>query len=132
MASSRDRRRPPCVLVLDDDVALRQLIAVYLKVAGFEVAMASDVAAALAAARRRNPDVLVVDARMRTGGATVADRLRADPDLRTIRTVVLTPAGGSADPAASTGADACIAKPFDPGELIAMLRRLATLPPRPG
>jgi CheY-like chemotaxis protein len=125
--------RPPRVLVLDDDAALRQLIAVYLKVAGFEVGMASDVPAALAEARRAKPDVLVVDARMlRAGGAPAVAWLRADPGLLSVRVVVLTPAGGSGDLAAAGGVDATIAKPFDPAELISVLRHLATLPSRPG
>lgn len=117
------------VLVVDDDEVIRQLIAVHLRVAGFVADLAPDGAAGLEQAHSCQPDVVILDAGMPgLDGWTVAARLRADPATASVRTIVLAPGGGvAAEPRAGEGAgvDACLAKPFDPAELIATVRRLA-------
>jgi len=121
------------VLVVDDDEVIRQLIAVHLRVAGFAAHLAPDGAAGLEHARCCQPDVVILDAGMPgLDGWAVAARLRADPATASVRTIVLAPGGGvAAEPRAGlgvevdAGVDACLAKPFDPAELVATVRRLA-------
>lgn len=121
---------PPAVrvLVADDDAVICALIAVYLRAAGFEVTVAADGLQALDRVAVVKPDVVALDAAMPgLTGSQVASILRSDPATSWIRTVLLWPArtqhdhvGDSAD-----GVDACLTKPFDPGELVAVIRGLA-------
>jgi DNA-binding response OmpR family regulator len=116
------------VLVVDDDEVIRQLIAVHLRVAGFAAHLAPDGAAALEHARCCQPEVVILDAGMPgLDGWAVAARLRADPAAALVRAIVLVPGGTPAwaDAESRAGVDACLAKPFDPAELIATVRRLA-------
>ena len=124
---------PARVLVADDDAAIRQLIAVYLTAAGFGVVLAAGGAAALELATTAGVDVAVLDAGMPApAGWDVAGRLRADPATATVRTVVLWPDGRhDASPSGHCGADACLAKPFSPPELVALVAGLAGRSPLP-
>jgi DNA-binding response OmpR family regulator len=114
------------VLVVDDDEVIRQLIAVHLRVGGFAADLAADGHAGLERARCNRPAVAILDAGMPgLDGWGVASRLRADPATSPIKIIMLTP-GESC-----TGVDACLAKPFDPAELIATVRRLTRSHDRP-
>ena len=53
------------VLVVDDDRAIRESLALALELDGYEVELASDGAVALAAIRERRPDVAVLDVKAR-------------------------------------------------------------------
>jgi DNA-binding response OmpR family regulator len=118
---------PARVLVADDDAAIRQLIAVYLTAAGFTVVLAATGSAALELAASARLRVAVLDAGMPSpAGWEVARQLRADPATAAVRTVVLWPDGsGQGGPAEQAGVDACLAKPFSPAELVALVRGLA-------
>src|ERR1700722_8521594 len=120
-------RVPACVLVADDAPAIRQLIAVYLTGAGFTVVLAAGGAAALELAAVSRPRVAVLDASMPPpAGWEVARQLRADPATAAVRNVVLWPDGSrQASPAVQSGVDACLAKPFSPAELVALVHGLA-------
>jgi len=112
------------VLVVDDDEVIRQLIAVHLRVGGFAADLAADGGAGLRRARAVRPVVAIIDAAMPgLDGWSVATRLRADPATSSVRIIVLTPPTVAAPGPAA--ADACLAKPFDPAELIGTVRRLA-------
>jgi CheY-like chemotaxis protein len=71
--------------------------------------------------------VAVLDAGMPSpAGWEVARQLRADPATAAVRTVVLWPDGsGQGGPAEQPGVDACLAKPFGPAELVALVHGLA-------
>jgi DNA-binding response OmpR family regulator len=117
---------PARVLVADDDEAIRQLIAVYLAAAGFAVVQAGSGDVALEVAASIRVDVAVLDAGMPPpGGCDVACRLRASPATAGVRTLVL--GSDRADrpgPAARPAVDACLAKPFSPAELTAVVLAL--------
>jgi len=123
------RFRPAArVLVVDDDEVIRQLIAVHLKIAGVKVGTAFDGQDALERVADFKPDVITIDALMpRLDGWQTAARLRSDPATASIRIVVLTPRLADRDLAAARPGyvDACLAKPFDPGELVVVVCRLA-------
>jgi DNA-binding response OmpR family regulator len=124
---------PARVLVADDDAAIRQLIAVYLTGAGFSVVLAPSGSAALELAASAGVHVAVLDAGMPPpAGWEVAGQLRRAPSTAAVRTVVLWPDGRhGGSPSGQCGADACLAKPFSPPELVALVAGLAGRTPFP-
>ncbi|HET9256972.1 MAG TPA: response regulator transcription factor [Pseudonocardiaceae bacterium] len=127
------------VLVVDDDVLVRDVVSRYLGRAGYQVSVAGDGEHALRAARVCPPDLVVLDL-MLPGlpGLEVCRRLRA---LGPVPVVMLTALGEEEDRIAGLemGADDYITKPFSPRELVlrvgSVLRRarapqpLTQLPP---
>ena len=120
------------VLVVDDDDVIRQLITVNLELEGFEVATAVDGQDCLDRVKDVRPDVITLDIMMpRLDGWEAASRLRADPATAGIKVVLLSARAQEADHERGSriGVDAYLTKPFDPDELIEVVRRLAGLPP---
>jgi CheY-like chemotaxis protein len=120
------------VLVVDDDDVIRQLISVNLELEGFEVSTAVDGQDCLEKVKDIRPDVVTLDIMMpRLDGWEAASRLRADPDTADIKVVLLSARAQEADleRGSRIGVDAYLTKPFDPDELIDIVRRLAGLPP---
>jgi two-component system response regulator MprA len=113
------------VLVVDDDRAIRESLARALELEGYDVRLAPDGAAALAAISADRPDVAVVDLMMpNIDGLTVCRVLRAERDRLPI--LMLTARTETADRVAGldAGADDYLPKPFDLVELLARLRAL--------
>ncbi|MDQ6731922.1 MAG: response regulator, partial [Actinomycetota bacterium] len=72
-----DEERRERVLVVDDDPPLRRMLARTLNAEGYEVTVAADGGAALLAAERAAPDVIVLDVAMPAmDGLSVTRRLR--------------------------------------------------------
>ncbi|MDP9221876.1 MAG: response regulator [Actinomycetota bacterium] len=120
----------PRVLVVDDDQVIRQLIGINLELEGFEVHMAADGEEALRQVIDVVPDVVVLDVMMpRLDGLEVARRLRQDPRNADLRLVLVSARAQAADlqRGEDTGVDAYITKPFEPDELVDVIRRLAAM-----
>ena len=70
-----------CVLVVDDEPDLRELLRVSLGLAGHEVSVAADGTRGLELARLQRPDLVVLDVMMPgLDGWTVLSSLKSDPD----------------------------------------------------
>ncbi|MFB7943534.1 response regulator [Kitasatospora phosalacinea] len=114
------------VLVVDDSEVIRQLIRVNLELEGFEVVTAADGAECLEVVRRVAPDVVTLDVVMpRLDGLRTAARLRAARETAHLPIAIVsacTPA--DLERGESVGVDGYLAKPFDPAELVALVRRL--------
>src|SRR3984885_14188947 len=113
------------VLVVDDDPPLQRMLRRTLAAEGFEVTIAGDGGAALAAAERFAPDVIVLDVAMPTlDGLAVCRRLRAKGLPTPI--LMLTARDAVPDRVAGleAGADDYLVKPFAVAELVARLRAL--------
>ena len=120
------------VLVVDDDEVIRQLIAVNLQLEGFEVATAVDGQDCLDRVQEIAPDVITLDVMMpRLDGWETAVQLRKTVETAHIKVVLITARAQEDDIARGTnvGADAYLTKPFDPGEMIRVVRELAGAPP---
>ena len=118
--------------MVDDDDVIRQLSTVNLELEGFEVATAVDGQDCLDRVKDVRPDVITLDIMMpRLDGWEAASRLRADPATAGIKVVLLSARAQEADleRGSRIGVDAYLTKPFDPDELIEVVRRLAGLPP---
>ncbi|MCD6042601.1 MAG: DNA-binding response regulator [Burkholderiales bacterium] len=120
------------VLVVDDDPAVRKMLAEYLSAHGYEVRQADSGAAMRAELERGTPAVVLLDIGLPgEDGLTLARYLRERHDVGII---MVTGAGDVVDRVAGleVGADDYIAKPFDPRELRArlksVLRRLESKP----
>ncbi|WP_431965671.1 response regulator [Actinacidiphila sp. bgisy160] len=114
------------VLVVDDNKVIRQLIRVNLELEGYEVVTAADGAECLDVVQRVRPDVVTLDVVMpRLDGIRTAARLRSDPRTRDVRIVVISACThAEVESAVAAGVDAFLGKPFEPGELIRVVRRL--------
>jgi len=113
------------VLVVDDDRAIRESLVRALELEGYQVSACNDGAAALAAVREVEPDVLVLDLMMPSvDGLTVCRVLRAEGDRVPI--LMLTARTETSDRVAGldAGADDYLPKPFDLDELLARIRAL--------
>jgi DNA-binding response OmpR family regulator len=110
------------ILVVDDEPQIVQLARDYLGHAGFDVLTAADGPSALAAARTRQPDLIVLDLGLpRLDGLDVARALRRDS---AVPIIILTARSDEADKLVGLelGADDYLTKPFSPRELVARVR----------
>jgi DNA-binding response OmpR family regulator len=115
------------VLVVDDDVTVREVVVSYLRAGGHAVVEAADGAEALRAMRSEPADLVVLDLMMPgIDGLEVCRRLRAVGDVPII---MLTALGAEVDRVVGleSGADDYVTKPFSPRELVlrvdSLLRR---------
>jgi DNA-binding response OmpR family regulator len=128
------RSAKPLVLAADDDRNITIYLGCVLKNLDVEVHFVNDGRAALAAAGRLLPDLLLLDIAMPTmNGLEVLRRLRSDPATRDLPTVLLT---ASSDPShVSAGADLgvldYILKPFGHIDLARKLKALLRIKPPP-
>jgi len=115
------------ILVVEDDADIASLIVHYLSPAGYDSEVVATGSDALAAARRRPPDLIILD-RMLPGldGLEICHALRADVELGTVPILMLTARAEEVDRIAGfeTGADDYVTKPFSPKELVARIGAL--------
>lgn len=119
------------VLVVDDDEVIRQLIEVNLTLEGFDVVTAVDGQECLEKAVKAKPDVITLDVMMpRLDGWETAVQLRSNPETAGIRVVLITARAqeDDRDRGQQIGVDAYLTKPFDPAEMIRVVRALAGAP----
>ncbi|WP_251059133.1 MULTISPECIES: response regulator transcription factor [unclassified Streptomyces] len=109
---------PARILVVDDDPTVSEVVGQYLRRAGFTVEQAADGPAALDAAERAWPDLVVLDLMLPgLDGLEVCRRLRA---AGPVPVIMLTARGDEDDRIAGLelGADDYVTKPFSPRELV--------------
>src|SRR6185437_7157566 len=119
------------VLVVDDDEVIRQLIAVNLTLEGFDVVTAVDGKDCLEKVAEVGPDVITLDVMMpRLDGWVTATQLRRNPETAQIKVVLITARAQEDDRTRGRqiGVDAYLTKPFDPAEMIRVVRELAGAP----
>jgi DNA-binding response OmpR family regulator len=116
------------VLVVDDEQPLAELVAKYLTRDGFETTVVFDGPAAVEAARRTSPDVVVLDLGLPgLDGVEVCRQLRTFSDCYVI---MLTARSEEVDKliGLSVGADDYMTKPFSSRELVARARAMLRRP----
>jgi DNA-binding response OmpR family regulator len=112
----------PVVLVVEDEPSIAEVVALYLRRAGFEVHSAGDGQEALEILDQARPDLIVLDLMLpKVDGYEVTRRLRAKGDTPVI---MLTARKSEADRIAGLemGADDYVVKPFSPQELVSRVR----------
>ncbi|QSX76371.1 response regulator [Lysobacter arenosi] len=125
----------PCVLVVDDDQATREMLVEALSTHNFRALQAGDGAAMRSELEREAPDIVLLDIRLPgEDGLSLARFLRERYDVGII---MVTGSGDVIDRIVGLeiGADDYVAKPFDPRELMAriksVLRRIQARPEAP-
>jgi DNA-binding response OmpR family regulator len=111
------------LLLVDDEAAITSMLTPFFERAGFDVVVAGDGAAGLAAHDAHHPDVVVADVMMPVmDGREMVRRLRQREKWTPV--VLLTQHGDSAERAVAIdeGADDYVNKPFDPHELLSRVR----------
>ncbi|MEB3211825.1 MAG: response regulator [Leptolyngbyaceae bacterium] len=115
------------VLVVEDSVTQREMITDLLRGSGLDVTVASDGVEALEQINGHCPDLVVLDIVMpKMNGYEVCRRLKADPLTQDVPVVMCSSKGEEFDRywGMKQGADAYIAKPFQPNELVGTVKQL--------
>jgi two-component system phosphate regulon response regulator OmpR len=114
--------RAGCVLVVDDDRSIREMLSEYLASHGLQVAVAEDGNAMRRQIEASTPDLVLLDLRLPgEDGLSLARYLRERYDIGII---MITGAGEVVDRIVGleVGADDYVTKPFDPRELLARVK----------
>lgn len=113
------------ILVVEDDVAIRDMLKDMLEDADFNVQTASDTQRAIHLVQKKAPDLILLDWMLPgQSGIDWARRLRKDETLSATPIIMLTARGEENDKIRSleTGVDDYITKPFSSRELVARIR----------
>ncbi len=113
------------ILLVEDEPAIQELIAVNLEHAGHHVIRARDAEGALGIVRSALPDLLLIDWMLPgMSGVSLARQLRQEERTREIPIILLTARSAEADKVAGldAGADDYVTKPFSPKELLARIK----------
>jgi DNA-binding response OmpR family regulator len=115
------------ILVVDDEPNIVLSLEFLMKQAGFQVRTAADGEAALAAIAAEAPDLILLDVMMpRKNGYEVCQAVRANPDWKAVRIIMLTAKGREVEreKGLALGADDYITKPFSTQEVVERVREL--------
>jgi two-component system phosphate regulon response regulator PhoB len=113
------------ILIVEDEPAIREMIAFALSRAGYEVVEANDVSEAQLAIANQLPELVILDWMLPgISGVDYARRLRREDQTKRIPIIMLTARGDEADKlrGLDVGADDYITKPFSTRELVARIR----------
>jgi len=115
----------PCVLVVEDESAQREVLQYNLEAEGFRVAMAVNGDEALLMVKEERPDLIVLDWMLpNVSGIEICRRVKANPETRGIPIIMLSARSEESDRVRGleTGADDYVVKPYSVVELMARLR----------
>ena len=120
-------RTPPRILIADDNPMNLDIFQTRLAVHGYEILTASDGAEALAIARDKQPDLILLDVMMpKMDGFEVCRQLKGDPALPFMPIILVTAKADSKDIVAGleAGGDEYLTKPVDQAALVARVKSM--------
>ena len=121
------------ILVVEDDFALADNLQALLRAKGYEVHFAPDGIAAVEAARKALPDVVLLDVLIpKLGGFDVCRVLRSEERTKGIKIIMVTGLGRVADvdQAFAAGASDYLVKPFDTDRLLKKIEKVLAQTPK--
>lgn len=113
------------VLIVDDEDLTRQMIAMFMKMDGFETVEAEDGVDALEKVAQHKPDAIILDVMMPImDGITMCKKLRANPATASIPVLMLSGRSqiDAEQEGTDAGANAYMKKPMDPREMLQILK----------
>jgi CheY-like chemotaxis protein len=123
----KQKREKPLVMVVDDDLAARELLAAYLEPEGYAVVMVSSGTAAIEVALRLLPDLIVTDVLMPgAGGLQTLFVLKNTPETSEIPAIVVS--GVNPRLLGLMPAAAYLVKPVERHAFVEMVRRYVKVP----
>ena len=117
---------PKKILIVEDYPHIVEVLRIRLEAAGYEVIAAVDGQEGLNMARSEKPDLIILDVMLpKMNGYKVCRFLKFDAKYKHIPIFLLTARGKPEDieTGKATGANEYIIKPYDPQELLALIRR---------
>ncbi len=120
-------RTPPRILIVDDNPTNLDIFQTRLAVHGYEILTATDGEEALAIARAKQPDLILLDIMMpKMDGIEVCRHLKADASLPFMPIVMVTAKADSKDIVAGleAGGDEYLTKPVDQAALVARVKSM--------
>jgi DNA-binding response OmpR family regulator len=115
------------VLVVDDEPFICRSLSFVLRKENYDVFEARNGEEALAAIRQHKPDLVFLDVMMpKINGFEVTERVKADPELASVRIILLTAKGQDSDREIGkrVGADDYMTKPFSPTRILERVREI--------
>lgn len=116
------------LLLVDDEPGVRTSVKAYLEEdEEFDVTLASNAQEAWECLQRETPDLIISDIMMpQVDGYEFLKQLREDPYFKSLPVIFLTARGMTSDriQGYEAGCDGYLAKPFDPDELVAMVKNI--------
>mgnify|MGYP001111185182 CR=1 FL=1 len=116
------------ILAVDDSASMRQMVSFTLKNAGFDVTEAKDGVDALEVAQSNDFDLVITDVNMPAmDGISLVKHLRALPSFKFTPILMLTTESGTdkKSEGKAAGATGWIVKPFNPEQLLAVIKKVA-------
>lgn len=113
------------VLVVEDDLDIREVMRMVLEASGYQVFEAGDGAEALAVARAHRPGIILLDLMMPgMDGFQFRELQLQDPEIAAIPVVIVSGGGAVPQKAAELGAAGYLVKPTDVQSLLSVMRDL--------
>ncbi|MET0001230.1 MAG: response regulator [Candidatus Thiodiazotropha lotti] len=115
------------ILVVDDEPNIVLSLEFLMKKAGYNVTTANNGVDALSTIKQLRPDLVLLDVMMpRMDGYEVCQAVRGDPELSSVRIIMLTARGRDVerDKGMALGADDYVTKPFATQELVEKVKSL--------
>jgi DNA-binding NarL/FixJ family response regulator len=115
------------LVLVDDEPGLREAVQAYLEDSGFTVHTATNGKDGWEVVQRVMPDVVISDVMMpQVDGYAFLNTLRSDDRFQALPVIFLTARGMTTDriQGYTAGCDAYLPKPFDPDELVAIVKSL--------
>ena len=124
------KKKPMCVLIVDDDPTLRSVLQALLEVKGYEIIEAGDGEEGLRQVQRKHPNIIILDGMMpKKSGFELAYELKNLPQYEKIPIIMLTGVDKASAKTESywrskSRADVYMAKPFDYVKLVDTVEKL--------
>jgi two-component system cell cycle response regulator DivK len=125
-------RARKCVLIVEDNLLNMKLFSAMIESQGYDVLQAGDGRAALDMARRRHPDLIIMDLQLPDmSGLDVTRSLKADSHTSDIAIIATTAYAlrGDEEKIQASGCDGYMAKPIAVSDLLDLIESLITQPP---